>query len=35
MDEVLEIVTRYYAASRISVKTQYFVEEIIQELANE
>ena len=33
--EILEIVTRYYAASRLAVKTQYFVEEIAQELAKE
>jgi len=34
-DEVLDIVTRYYPASRLAVKTQYFVQEIMQELANE
>ena len=32
-DEVLEIVTRYYPPNRITIKTQYFVEEIVQELA--
>lgn len=34
-DEALNIVTGYYPASRIPVKTQYFVEEIIDELAKE
>lgn len=31
-EEVLAIVTRYYPADRVAIKTQYFVEEIVQEL---
>lgn len=31
-DAVLEIISRYYAPERIAVKTQYFVEEVMQEL---
>ena len=30
--EVLDIVTRYYPADRVAKKTQYFVEEIVQQL---
>lgn len=30
--EVLDIVTRYYPADRVAIKTQYFVEEIVQQL---
>lgn len=30
--QVLDIVTRYYPADRVAIKTQYFVEEIVQEI---
>ena len=31
-EQVMQIVTRYYPADRVAIKTQYFVEEIVQEL---
>jgi hypothetical protein len=31
-EQVLEIVGRYYPPERIAVKTQYFIEEVVQEL---
>ncbi len=34
-EQILEIVTRYYPPDRIGVKTQYFVEELAQELGEE
>ena len=34
-EQVLEIVARYYPADRLAVKTRYFVEEAMQELASE
>ena len=34
-DQVLEVVARYYAAERLVVKTQYFIDEMMQELSKE
>ena len=34
-EQVLEIVARYYPPDRLAVKTRYFVEEAMQELASE
>lgn len=34
-EQVFEILGRYYAVDRIAVKTQYFVEEAMQEIARE